>query len=214
MKPEMRAKSVCRNMASWPMFLLVLFLFVVMEPTAVLAQRGARTLQRNLADLVGDSYTIVAGRVVEVRNEPHPQYRNIHTVVVTLDVADVWKGMAGRQFTFRVFVDDSLDEQASLGYRVGQQVLLFMTQPSQIGMSSPAGLEQGRFRIQQDGQGNRVAVNGMSNLGLFRNVTQKAPKLSAQVSEPARRILAQHRSGPIPYDTLKEMVLALVTNSQ
>ena len=78
--------------------------------------------------------------------------------------------MAGRQFTFRVFVDDSLDEQASLGYRVGQQVLLFMTQPSQIGMSSPAGLEQGRFRIQQDGQGNRVAVNGMSNLGLFRNV--------------------------------------------
>ena len=203
--------EVCSRMACCGLILLVAA--AALAPPA-LAQRNARTLQRNLAEMVGDAYTIVAGRVVAVRNEVHPQYQNIHTVVVTLEVSDVWKGKADKEFIIRLFVDDYFDRQSSLGYRVGHQVLLFMTQPSHAGMSSPAGLEQGRFRVQQDAQGNQVVVNGLNNLGLFRNISHKAPKLSTQVSEPARRVLAEHRSGPIRYDTLKEMVRTLVSNSQ
>lgn len=179
------------------------------------AQRDARVLQRNLAELVGDSYTIVVGRVTSVRAEPHPQIPDLHTVVVTLQVSEVWKGQAGRQFTYRAFVNHPLDYKEKLGYGDGQEVLLMLTQPSQYGLSSPAGLEQGRFRIQTDAKGNRTIVNGVNNAGLFFRVAKSAPKLDAQLAGlPARQLLVQHKGGPIAFDDFKVIVQNLVAGSQ
>lgn len=175
----------------------------------VAAQRNARVLHRNLAELVSDAHTIVAGRVLSVKGEPHPQYSNVQTVVVTLEVSEVFKGQSGSQFTFRLFVSDVQDVETNLDYKAGEEVLLMMTRPSQIGFSSPAGLEQGRFRVRLDAQGNRTLVNGFNNAGLFRNISQKAPQLAAQLGVSARQTLAQHRSGPIAYDQLREMILNL-----
>lgn len=176
------------------------------------AQRNARVLQRNLAELTGDAYTIVVGRVASVRAEPHPQFQGLQSVVVTLDVSEVWKGQAGKQFTFRLYVDDPIDQQTNLGYKVGQQVLLFMTQPSKYGFSSPAGLEQGRFRIVRDASGSLTVINGWTNRGLFGRMDQKAPNLKNQVSVAARQVLTTHRAGPISYESLKEIVSTLVAH--
>jgi hypothetical protein len=179
------------------------------------AQRDARVLHRNLAELVGDSYTIVLGRVASVKAEPHPQFQNIQTVVVTLQVSEVWKGQAGSTFTFRAFVSDPLDFRGKLGYAGNQDALLKLTKPSDIGLSSPAGLEQGRFRVNTDAYGNRTVVNGLSNTGLFRNVQKTSPKLDAQLAAlPARQLLTQHASGPITFDDFKTIVQTLVAGSQ
>ncbi|MBI1739064.1 MAG: hypothetical protein HYR58_07435 [Acidobacteria bacterium] len=179
------------------------------------AQRDARVLHRNLPELVGDSYTIVLGRVVSVKAEPHPQLQNLQTLVVTLQVSEVWKGQAGSTFTFRAFVSHPLDFKEKLGYAGDQDVLLMLTRPSDIGLSSPAGLEQGRFRVSTDAHGNRTVVNGLNNAGLFRNVQKTAPKLDAQLAAlPARQLLTQHASGPIAFDDFKTIVQTLVAGSQ
>ena len=205
-------RKTARRMCVRGVALLVGYVLLAM-PAA--AQRDARVLHRNLSELVGDSYTIVLGRVVSVKAEPHPQLQNLQTVVVTLQVSEVWKGQAGSTFTFRAFVSDPLDFKGKLGYAGNQDVLLMLTKPSDIGLSSPAGLEQGRFRVTTDAHGNRTMVNGLNNAGLFRNVQKTAPKLDAQLAAlPARQLLTQHASGPILFDDFKTIVQTLVAGSQ
>lgn len=189
---------------------LAALLALALIPAAT-AQRGARVLQRNLPELVDDAYTIVVGRVTSVRSELHPQFRAIQNVVVTLDVSEVWKGKADKQFTIRLFVDDPIDQKTNLGYRIGQQFLLFMTQPSKYGMSSPAGLEQGRFLIQEDAQGNRSVTNGLNNMGLFRNI-ERTPAFKAGLNAAAQKAVEDHRSGGISLGEMKEMVRILTSN--
>jgi hypothetical protein len=177
------------------------------------AQRDARVLHRNLSELVGDAHVILLGQVTSVKAETHPQFQNIQTVVVTLDVAEVWKGQAGKTYTFRLFVNHPLDQKEKLGYGDGQDVLLMLTKPSDIGLSSPAGLEQGRFRVTSDAAGNKQVTNGLDNAGLLARMDKTAPKLSAQVSHThTRQVLSTHRSGPIALDDFKRLVQALVAN--
>lgn len=215
----MRARTVSERTQSWIRrslaMLLPLAVGTALFASPAAAQRDARVMQRNLAQLVGDSYTIVVGRVVSVKAEPHPQYNSINTIVVTLQVSEVWKGQAGPQFTFRAFVNHPSDFKERLGYGDGQDVLLMLTQPSQIGMSSPAGLEQGRFRVFTDASGSRMIVNSLGNGGLFYNFQKSAPKLVEQMAGlPAVQLLTQHRSGPIPFDQFKSIVQTLIATPQ
>ncbi len=189
--------------------------FLALLAVPVEAQRDAKVLHRNLSELVGDSYTIVVGRITSVRAEVHPQIPQLHTIVVTMQVTEVWKGQAGAQFTFRAFVNNELDYKEKLDYGDGQEVLLMLTQPSQYGLSSPAGLEQGRFRIQADAKGNRSLANSLNNAGLFNRISKTAPKLDEQLAGlPARQLLATQKGGPISFDDFRTIVKALVANSQ
>jgi hypothetical protein len=181
----------------------------------VAAQRGALVLQRNLAEIVQDSFVIVRGRVVAVRAEPHPQLTGLDSVVVTFDVIETLKGPVERQHIFRLFVGDARDKAALLGYKTGQELLLFMTQPSSYGFSSPAGLEQGRFRFTADVQGNRSVVNGRNNGDLFRDIQKSAPKLETELTNSAaRQLMTQHAGGPIPFNEFKTIVQTLIAGSQ
>jgi hypothetical protein len=179
------------------------------------AQRDARVLHRNLSELVGDAHVILLGRVTSVKAETHPQFQNIQTVVVTMEVSEVWKGQAGKSYTFRLFVNNPLDHKEKLGYGDGQDVLLLLTKPSDIGLSSPAGLEQGRFRVSTDAAGNRFVSNGLNNAGLLARMDKTAPQLAGQVSgASARQVLAAQRPGPIALDDFKQLVQALVANAK
>jgi hypothetical protein len=172
----------------------------------VQAQQGALVLQQNLAELVDQAPTIVHGRVLSVVAEAHPQFNNINTIVVSLAVEGILKGEAGPVFTFRQFIHDIRDRRTHLGYKVGQEVLLLMIKPSRYGLSSPAGLGQGRFRLLRDAQGNKVAVNGFNNRGLFRDIDQSAPKLGQQLRTELRQLITQHRAGPIASAALVNII--------
>ena len=205
-------RKTARRMCVRGVALLVCLVSLAMP---VAAQRDARVLHQNLADMVTEAQTVILGRVVSVKAEPHPEFANLKTIVVTLDVQEVLKGQAPRLFTFRQFVSHPLDYKEKLGYAGDQDVLLMLTKPSQYGLSSPAGLEQGRFRIQTDANGNRTVVNGVNNAGLFIRIAKSAPKLDAQLAGlPARQLLTQHRSGPIPLDEFKSIIQTLVANPQ
>lgn len=81
------------------------------------------------------------GHVVSARVEPHPEFQNLRTVVVTFQVEEVLKGQADETVTFRQFIWDIRDRYNAAGYRKGQYLLLLMTKPSPYGLSSPVGLD-------------------------------------------------------------------------
>ena len=175
------------------------------------AQRGAITLPRNLDELTDRAQDIVRGTVTAARVEMHPELANLHTIVVTLRVSDTLKGPARDTYTFRQYIWDLRDRDDVAGYRKGQELLLLMNGPSRYGLTSPVGLEQGRFRIQRDRAGREVALNGTGNLRLFERL-QDADGKPAALSEQQSSLIARHRSGPVALDELAAMIRAYAGN--
>ncbi len=180
-----------------------LLLAVVCLPA--LAQRGALTLPRNAAQLAAQSAVIVRGRVVSARVEPLRDYPALHTVVVTMAVDEVLKGTTGRTYTFRQFIWDLRDRLDAAGYRKGQHLLLMLNPPTPLGLISPAGLEQGRFRILREG-GQTVAVNGTDNFHLLQGVDADLRQRGVMPSARLAVDINRHQHGPVPLDELQEVI--------
>jgi hypothetical protein len=73
-------------------------------------------------------------------------------------------------------------------------------------------MEQGRFRVSLAAQGNRVVTNGLNNGQLFRGMDPATDSKLQSLSPATRAFITQHRGGPIPYDELKSIILALAAN--
>lgn len=150
------------------------------------------------------------GRVVAARVEPDPDYKNLKTLVVTLQVEDVLKGDAGKTMTFRQYIWDIRDISNAAGYRVGEEVLLFLNRPTSLGLVSPVGLEQGRFRVMTKRNGEVSAINGNGNAGLMRGVMESGALNTARLSAKPRATMTGFTEGAISLSALKESVRALV----
>lgn len=174
----------------------------------LLAQRSALVAHRNLGELTQRAETIVRGHVVAARVEPHPQFQHLSTVVVTLRVEKVLKGSATANLTFRQFVWDVRDKYDAARYRKGQEVLLLLNPVSEYGLTSPAGMEQGRFLVVRRGAAPATAVNGMQNSGLFDGLQQHAASRGVRLSARAAALEKKGRSGPVRLDDLEEAISA------
>jgi hypothetical protein len=175
---------------------------------AAFAQLGAQTAPANLDDLIQQAATILRGSVVSAAIEPHPQFSNIQTVTVTISVARVLKGESSKIFTFRQFVWDAREVGAAAGYRKGGELLLFLNPNSQYGLTSPVGLDQGRFRVLRDARGKAFAVNGRANFALFNQVLGKASSRGLQFSRQAAAMMTAPQ-GKVPLESFEDAVIAL-----
>lgn len=173
------------------------------------AQQGALTAHRNLDQLTDRAALILRGNVVSARVEKHPEFRGLDTVVVTLAVRETLKGAPRKTHTFRQYLWDIRDRLDANGYRKGQDMLLFLIEPSALGLSSPAGLDQGRFRIERDAAGDEVAVNGQGNFRLFDGLAAEAAKEGAVLSPASVRLVDASRSGPVAVLELTRLVREL-----
>ncbi len=190
-------------------------LLIVALAAPAWAQRGAITASRNLSQLTDRSAAIVRGHVVSAQVERHPEFQNLRTVVVTLRVKETLKGPAGDTFTFRQYIWDVRDRADAAGYRKGQELLLLMIAPSQAGLSSPAGMDQGRFRIVRDKTGAELAVNGHGNLGLFRGMNQEdLARRGITLSANSSSLVAKHRRGPVAVSELTSLIRELTQGSE
>jgi hypothetical protein len=179
-------------------------IFILFAPAISPAQSAARTLPRALDQLAAEADVIVHGYVVSARVEPHPQLTNLMTVVVKMNVLDTYKGKPQKSLVFRQYV---LDLRAQLGateYRKGQELLLLLGPVSEFGLTSPVGLEQGRFLVSRDAKGKGVAVNGRGNLGLFNSVEKRAQATGIQLSARTTALIRRPGSGPIPLADLQD----------
>ena len=190
----------------------VLVLAACIAAAPAFAQRGAMTVPRNLDQLTDRASDIVRGTVVSARVEKHPELSNLDTVVVTLRVHDTLKGHAAGTYTFRQYIWDVRDRYDAAGYRKGQDLLLLMIAPSRYGLSSPAGLDQGRFRIERDKSGREIAVNGTGNVRLFDGLPTAVNKQGIFLSAGQFSLIAKHRQGPIALDELMRLIRTFVSN--
>lgn len=130
-------------------------------------------------------------------------------VVVEVQLEETLVGQSTGVYTFSQAVIDKRDQQQKMGYHVGQHVLLLMIRPSVYGLTSPAGMQQGRFEIVRSADGKLLAVNGISNAGLFRGMDSQLKGLRAQVSARTVELFDGQKSGPLPLEDLKTIIRAL-----
>jgi len=171
------------------------------------AQAQAQFLYRQVAlpELSQRAPIIVQGRIVEARYEGHPDYPNLSTVLVTLQVERTLHGGAAERLTFREFLPGLQARMGKRGYLVGQRLLLFLPEPSRYGLSSPLGGEQGRFHIWRDQRGNELVENEFRNAGLFKNLAEAATQAGVSLS-PQQARLAGVARGPVPLEDLVSVV--------
>jgi hypothetical protein len=162
----------------------------------------------NLAYLVQRADVIVQGQVTEVVQENLPGYPNIPTVKVTLDVENMMRGPTGKTYTFREISLGLRSAGGKKDYGVGQDLILFLPVPSKYGLSSPIGIEQGRFHITRSPDGGFMVVNENNNLGLFRNVAQAA-KVAGYKLTASQLQVASAEGGPVHLDGFVSLVRGL-----
>jgi hypothetical protein len=194
------------------LLLLLATTLVVTAPAS--AQQSALTVPRNLDQLTDRAAVIFRGNVVSAHVEKHPEFQSLHTVVVTLRVRDMLKGEPRSTYTFRQYIWDIRDRFNAAGYRKGQDLLLLMIEPSAAGLSSPAGLDQGRFRIRRDADGREVAANGHGNFRLFHGLAAEAAKEGAALSPSSVRLAETHQSGPVAVAELSRLIRELAAENR
>ena len=183
-----------------------LLLLALVAPVQVRAQRGALTVARGLDQLVQESQVIVHGSVKSAIVEPHPKFSNLMTVLVTLHVQETLKGTAQKSVQFRQYIWDIRDQFNAAGYRKGQELLLLLGPVSQYGLTSPVGLEQGRFRITRDSSGRESAINGRGNAGLFQQTEARAKAQGITLSPRQAALVRQQQPGAMALSDLKDAI--------
>lgn len=167
------------------------------------AQSSARTVQRTLDQLIDESDIVVHGLVVSARLEPHPQLHNLMTVVVKMTVQDTYKGKPVSSLTFRQYVWSTTG--SSPEYRKGQEMVLLLRPVSEYGLTSPAGLEQGRFKVIR-AKGKAIAVNGHGNFQVFDRLQEHALSRGLQLSPHITGVIRKNEPGQMSLEDLAEII--------
>jgi hypothetical protein len=77
---------------------------------------------------------------------------------------------------------------------------------SKYGLTSPVGLEQGRFRILRDSSGQATAINGRGNAGLFQQTEARARAQGIKLSARQSTLIRQRQPGPVALSDLKDAI--------
>jgi hypothetical protein len=186
-----------------------LFLFTTMCVPILHAQ--FLSLPVNLSYLSRRADIIVQGRVVQVSHENLPGYSNIPTVRVSLEVENMLRGPDVSTYTFRETLIGLKAQADKKTYRVGQRILVFLPSPSRYGLSSPVGIEQGRFRIAIDSTGEETITNGIDNAGLFKNMETSTIMAALQPSHSGSPKTKTPESQPVRLDGFIHLVQSLMT---
>ncbi|NIR51917.1 hypothetical protein GWO43_25420 [candidate division KSB1 bacterium] len=163
-------------------------------------------LHRNLKELVTIADRVFIGKCISVQGtEVQLSGGKIYATEYTFEVSESLKGSVGDVITFRQYglskpkqVGDELMYYGKIPamptYNENEAYMLFLGRDSKLGLTSPVGLFQGAFSIQQDNYGRQVAVNGIFNRGLFKdmdaseiqglNLTQSEQRFVTKTSGP------------------------------
>jgi hypothetical protein len=188
--------------------LLVLSSLLLVFAPVMSYSQSARTLSRTLDQLIDESEVIVHGSVVSTRLEPHPQLRNLMSVVVSLKVKETYKGKAQKSLVFRQYVWDAGRGPTSTEYRKGEEVVLLLRPVSEYGLTSPAGLEQGKFNIVLDRNHHLTAVNGRGNAGLLEHFEDRARVRGVAVPQHLSTVIRRHEERSLPLTDLRDAILS------
>lgn len=195
-------RGTCRRIRR----LIVLGILPLFLAVGSQAQRGALTIPLSLDQLTQRADVIFRGQVTSTKVEPHPQLTHLMTVVVSMNVSETVKGTPRKSVVFRQYIWDLRDQLDGAQYRKGEELLLLLGPVSEFGLTSPVGLEQGRFRILRDKKGKALAVNGRGNFGLLSSVQKRAQTSGLHLSPKVAALVKQPQAGPAPLADLVDAI--------
>jgi len=177
---------------------------VVLAWALVLAAPPALATQvrpLNLEEMTDRAARIFYGRCI-FAEAVHDPVLGADVTVLTFAVIRAVKGDSGGRVTVRML---RTDDSGLPRFRPGEEVVIFLYGESRLGLSSPVGLDQGKFSVSVDKLGRRIAVNSLGNRTLFRGLSSHA----AERLGPAVQRWQDRNS--ILAETLLDLVESLVT---
>ena len=163
--------------------------------------RATTVLPLSLEQMSQKAHLIIYATVREVNTgiEPGVDKNRLGPVVTwtSFDVIEVIKGEAGESHTIKQ-IGGRLENGRSLRvlgvprYEVGRSYVVFLTEPSSIGYSSPIGLHQGSFTVQEV-DGIKTVSNGRKLEHNHAGRAAVAP-LATSVTDPSSAQLADFLS--------------------
>ncbi|MBI4196190.1 MAG: hypothetical protein HY539_00045 [Deltaproteobacteria bacterium] len=192
---------------------LVVLIFIL--PSLV---EGFLVLRLNLEQLTVLADRVFVGRCLSVEKGKD---KNGHPVqYVSFKVSENLKGENGETVTFKQVRMETLPlnayESATTAfsglpqYQVGEEVVIFLSGESELGLTAPVGLAQGKFDIKEDQQGKRIVVNGLQNQGLLLGL-RKSPRFKVMSLSTGEKALldGNPNKAEISYDDFLSLVKKL-----
>jgi hypothetical protein len=142
-------------------FPLLLFLVLSVPSSAVIIKTPPTPSTPTLQQLTQKAGYIFSGTVLSVERVQPQSQNEVATVQITFRVDQAVRGVSARQIlTIREWAGlwDSGDR-----YRRGEQILLFLYQPSRLGLTSPVNGNYGRFKLDSSG---KIMLNAARLQGL------------------------------------------------
>ncbi len=94
-------------------------------------------------------------------------------------------------------------------YQVGQEVVLFLIADSSLGLTSPVGLSQGAFTIEER-DGRKVLQNGNQNGGLFKDLSKEESMRKWGLTDEEADLFSV-RKGPMDRTTFIGIIKKMAT---
>lgn len=172
----------------------------------------------NLEQMVQEADRIFIGTCVAVEDDTAPG-TEIPITTYTFSVSERIKGVMGDTLTVRQFgvrepriQGDQALVQRLPGmpvYRVGQEAVLFLHPDSSLGLTSPVGLFQGAFTIEER-DGRKVLQNGNQNWGLFKGLSKEESVRKWKLSNEEAALFSA-RKGPMDRATFIGVIKKMAT---
>ncbi|HUR60317.1 MAG TPA: hypothetical protein VM029_21520 [Opitutaceae bacterium] len=140
---------------------------------------AASVLPLYLDEMIDTATTAFEGRVTGNRTERDPATKLVVTYT-TFEVLDPLKGAVGATHEIKqiggVLPGEGLAYRVNGGptFTVGEEYVVFLAGKSAVGFSSPIGLGQGKFGVNADARGRRVA-NGRDFKDMTSRIKDKLP---------------------------------------
>ncbi len=161
--------------------------FFLLLPAAASFLEASQVRPVDLDQMTRRAARIFSGRCLHSRIE-HDLALGREVVVSTFQVQRAVKGVEGRTITVRMLAAPSAaagDEAPGVpSFRKGDEVVLFLYGDSPMGLTSPVGLGQGRFRVFKDKQGRRAALNDFGNTHLIRDQGARGQRAAGAKQAP------------------------------
>lgn len=159
----------------------------------------------NLEQMTRDADRIFQGRCVQLQVVLDPTLGQVVTQAVFVPQRSA-KGSVRGAVTIRLLGDQRASGEPGMAtpglprFEEGEEVVLFLYKDSSVGLTSPVGFGQGRFKVLRDKSGRTMALNAFGNSRLLEGLTTQArQKLGSRADR-------WKRGGPIPPGELLDMV--------
>lgn len=159
-----------------------------------------KTLRFDLEEITKEADRIFSGKCKEVKEIKYDEQSKLPIVQYTFTIDKNIKGLKDKkEITFKQWKAISNEN----GYKKGKKYILFLHGDSNIGLTSPVGLEQGLFEVYKEKTiigFEELVINKLRNKGLTRNFkTQKLLRIGDDEKLTSYIQSASENGKPIRY---------------